>query len=790
MDKDPQQHLSRIRQDLVRHPIGDHPRGDPLPMANRIDYELGDEQGSVDVQKYLRLALQHWKLITGCTILGLVAAVMVTKEQTPVYRARTSIEIQGAGDSLGAREKNLSNTADIQTQAKLLQSGSMRGRAIRKLQSGGVESSARKPVNTKGEEAQPKSRKSANSLPPSKVSIWPTVKSLFLPRPPESPLGMAAATLKVAPSKETSFIEITCDSTDPEVAAEFINTLVSEFIEQRMEDRWDVYNTTGQWLTRAQEELKFKLEASEQRLQEYARSSGLLFTGEDHNVAEEKLRQLQEELSRAQADRIQKEAKYNLTTSSSPESLPEVLDNGPLAQYQVRLADLRRELAQLTSSLTPAHPKVMRVQAQIAELESTLTSERQNVVRRLKNEYQSAQERERLLSRNYGGQAQIVSQQGEKTIQYSLLKKDVEANRQLYQTALQRGKEASIDSALRSSNVRVVDRARATGSPYKPRVLVNLILGLLGGCFAGIGLVVARDYLNRSIRVPGESSSYLNIPELGVIPTSHVGSPLPLNSRIQRLIPPTSHSESRNGGTRHTEPPQTVEMVTWNDKPSLLAESFRAVLTSILFSAEGESSCRVLAVTSSMPSEGKTTVISNLGIALAEINRSVIIVDADMRRPRQHQIFDVANGWGLSDILQEGTQIEDYPKETLGRKTEIPNLNLLVSGPTATSIPSILHSNRMTRLLERLKREFDFVLIDCPPMIHLADARVVGRVSDGVILVIRAGKTSQDAAMSAVQRFNEDRTRVLGTILNDWDPRTAPDIQGYRYQQTYYYSPK
>ena len=186
---------------------------------------------------------------------------------------------------------------------------------------------------------------------------------------------------------------------------------------------------------------------------------------------------------KAQADRIQKEAKYSLTVSSSPESLPEVLDNGPLAQYQVKLADLRRELALLTSSLTPAHPKVMRVQAQIAELESTLVSERQNVIRRLKNEYQSAQEREKLLSRNYGGQTQVVSQQGEKTIQYNLLKKDVEANRQLYQTALQRGKEASIDSALRSANVRVVDPARPRRSPYKPRVLVNLILGLLGRMF-------------------------------------------------------------------------------------------------------------------------------------------------------------------------------------------------------------------------------------------------------------------------------------------------------------------
>jgi capsular exopolysaccharide synthesis family protein len=599
---------------------------------------------------------------------------------------------------------------------------------------------------------------------------------------------MAVETLKVVASRDSRLILITCDSTDPEVAAEFANTLVSEFIEQKMEDRWDVYNTTGQLLTRAQEELKLKLEASEQKLQEYAKSSGLLFVGVDRSVAEEKLGQLQAELSHAQADRIQKEAKYKLTGSSSTESLPEVLDNGPLAQYQVKLADLRRELALLTSSLTPAHPKVIRLQAQISELQSTMTSERQNIVKRLKNEYESALERERLLSRNYSGQTQVVSDQGEKAIQYNLLKKDVEANRQLYQTALQRGKEASINSALRSSNVRVVDRAKPSIFPYKPNILVNLIMGLLGGCFAGIGLILARDYLNRSIRTPGESSSYLNTPELGVIPSSHIESGL--TDRFQRLLPSSAGSTSSNGRSHQTKPARSVELVTWENKPSLLAESFRATLTSILFSPDQGSARRILAITSSMPSEGKTTITSNLAIALAETNQRVVLIDADMRRPRLHKIFDVTNTWGLSALLQEQTVISDYPKETLTRKTNIPNLSLLVSGPGAVSIPSVLHSNRAAQLLERLKREFDVVLIDCPPMLHLADARVLGRLSDGVILVIRAGRTSQEAAVSAMQRFNEDGTRVLGTILNDWNPKTASYTGGYEYHHAYYNTSK
>jgi polysaccharide biosynthesis transport protein len=789
MDKDQQHYLTPVRQDLTRMPADHFPSHYPMPPADQVSYGFVDD-GSVNFQKYLRLALRHWKLIAGFTFLGILAAICLTRIQTPIYRAATSLEIQAAGDlSLSTRDRETTNDPDIHTQASLLQGWSLRGRVVNKLESVNSDSASKSPEKTVADD-KPEQKRSGNRPPQANVSIWSVVKSLILPQGPSSPVRMAAQTLKVVPAKDSRIIFITCDSTDPGVAADFVNTLVSEFIEQRNEDRWDVYNTTGQLLTRAQEELRLKLEASEEKLQAYAKSSGLLFVGVDRSVAEEKLGQLQVELSHAQADRIQRESKYKLTNLGSTESLPEVLDSGPLAQYQVKLADLRRELALLTSSLTPAHPKVIRLQSQISELESTIASERQNIVKRLKNEYESAQERERLLSRNYSGQTQIVSEQGEKAIQYNLLKKDVEANRQLYQAALQRGKEASINSALRSSNVRVVDGARPSFFPYKPNVLVNLLVGLLGGCFAGIGLILARDHLNRSIRMPGEASCYLNVPELGVIPSSHIESSRPLTRRLQRFLPPSAGSEFGNDLSHQKKPAQTVELITWENKPSLLAESFRATLTSILFSPEQPGARRVLAITSSMPSEGKTTITSNLAIALAETSRRVVLVDADMRRPRLHKVFNTVNTWGLSNLLQEKTLITDYPRETLTRNTTIPNLNLLVSGPGVVGIPSVLQSNRAAQLLERLKREFDVVLIDCPPMLHLADARVLGRLADGVILVIRAGKTSQEAVVSAVHRFSEDGTRVLGTILNDWNPKAAPYTRGYEYDKTYYYTSK
>jgi receptor protein-tyrosine kinase len=374
-----------------------------------------------------------------------------------------------------------------------------------------------------------------------------------------------------------------------------------------------------------------------------------------------------------------------------------------------------------------------------------------------------------------------VSQQAEKAIQYNMLKREVETNRQLYQATLQKGKEASVDSALQASSLRVIDRATAPLFPVKPNIILNLAMGLLAGLFLGAAFILLREFLNTSIRVPGEAPVFLSVPELGVIPAStEMGG---FVGKLQRLVHPTNGFPSLKSDRRNDDDPERVELATWNHKPSLLAESFRASLASLLFSQANGNKTQVIAITSSSPSEGKTTVASNLGIALAEIGRRVLVVDADMRRPRLHEIFRRGNAWGLSNLLAEKIPVFDYPGETLARKTDIPNLSVVVSGPGTVNPSNLLHSTRLPELLRRLRQEYDFVLIDSPPMINLADARVLGRIADGVIMVIRSGKTRQDVASDCVQRFHADGTRVLGTILNDWNPKRS----SRPYYQSYYY---
>jgi receptor protein-tyrosine kinase len=224
-----------------------------------------------------------------------------------------------------------------------------------------------------------------------------------------------------------------------------------------------------------------------------------------------------------------------------------------------------------------------------------------------------------------------------------------------------------------------------------------------------------------------------------------------------------------------------VELVTWTQKPSMIAESFRSTMASILFSFGNGSGPQAILVTSPGPKEGKSTVISNLGIALAEIDRRVLIIDGDLRIPRLHGIFHLANDKGLSNVLQEKTPVSDYADDDLVHKTEVPGLYVVPSGSARTNVSSLLYSTRMNELLLRFRRDFEIVLIDTAPVVSVPDARIIARLTDAVVLVFRAGHTTRAAARAAARRFEEDGTPVLGSILNYWNPKTM----GYGYYGTY-----
>ena len=713
--------------------------------------------GSYDsLVDHWQILFRHRKTLLAFVVAGLVAAILISLIQTPIYRVRTSLEIQGTSflDPKGTNDTGgnyASPESYVETQVKLLQSESLLEHVIDKL---------------KLQNEQPKSGLRAFT--------WRIHRMLQFSDPSGLPereklMREIERNLTVRTSGSSRLLEVTYESPDAKGAADFANTLVSQFIELSQEERWKAAQGTAEWLTSHLDKMKAQLEQSETQMQEYARTSGLSFTSEKENLAESRLKELQDDLSKAQADRIGSQAKLEGAKNNPADTLPEVLDDTTMREYRQRLTDLQRQYAELGATLTPEHYKVQRVQAQIDELKSAMQRERGNVVRRIGNEYSASLRRETLLSRARDVQAKIVADQSEKAIHYDTLKRDVDSNRHLYEVMLQRVKEASLASAMRDSNVLVVDRARPPLLPYRPSLPMNSAIGLCSGVLFGFGFVLLRERVNHRISVPGDAQVFLDLPELGVIPLDDSVLPRQISNGLNPRRPAPSLPTWKSNGP---------ELATWKRKPSMVAECARTTLTSILLPIENGEGPQVIVITSPCPGDGKTTVACNLSIAVAEIGRKVLLIEGDLRRPRLNSVFGVGNNWGLSDVLRGDGQLENVSVSHLVRETEVSGLYLLPGGSCGVTPSNLFYSPRMATLLKRLRGEFDMVLIDAPPMIHLADARVLGHLSDGVVLVIRAGQTTTESALSACQRFAEDGTRVLGTILNSWDPKST-GVYGY-----------
>jgi capsular exopolysaccharide synthesis family protein len=302
---------------------------------------------------------------------------------------------------------------------------------------------------------------------------------------------------------------------------------------------------------------------------------------------------------------------------------------------------------------------------------------------------------------------------------------------------------------------------------------------MFGGLFCGALFVVVRFTLETRIQAPGTVELHFNLRELGIIPSAAL---IPGLRNKPRLLPGrggTTNKLQRTPGTVLIPPGEarqtreSLEFITWNQKSSVISESFRAAVTSILFSSENIEQPQVLVITSAAPGEGKTTVSTNLAIALAETNQRVLLIDADMRLPRLHSIFDLPNTQGLTDFLHERRPVDEYVDDELARKTHIPNLFIMPAGPARSNLSRLLYSKRVKELLARLCSSFDMILLDTPPVMSVPDARILGRAAGAVVLVMRAHQTRTDAAIAAVRCFEEDGCPVLGTILNDWNPKRS-----------------
>jgi polysaccharide biosynthesis transport protein len=565
----------------------------------------------------------------------------------------------------------------------------------------------------------------------------------------------------------TRVIEISYMQRDPRLAAEISNTLVKTFIEENFRTKYESTSQTADWLSKELSDLQLKVQTSEEKLVRYQKEKGIVGIDEKQNIVTAKLDELNKELTEAQADRIQKESNYQLAQSGDPSAFAKLSPENLIEKLQAEQAEFENQYARATTEFGSAYPQVIELKNQLKQVQASIAAENNRLLAKVRDEYRASEQREKLLSAALAEQKQEANQLNESAIEYTALKRDADSNRQLYESLLQRLKEASVTAGLRSSNIRVVDIAQVPIVPSKPNVPGNIALGFLLGIVGGFALALLQENLDTTVLNLDELSAITSLPALGTIPMQVTGN-----------------NRRRLGSGAPNEVSEVTVPITYLRPKSEVAESYRALRTSILLSSFGAPP-KVILITSALPQEGKTTVSSNSAMVLAQKGGRVLLVDADMRRPGVSKALGIRSNRGLSTVLSGVDRVED----SLVPFPQLPNLLILPAGPIPPNPVELLGSNVMKDYISQWRNEFDHIIIDTPPCLSVTDSVVLSVDADRVILVARSGQTPKAALRRASELLQQVNARVMGVVLNAFNVHAADGYYNYyggKYASRYY----
>ncbi len=732
-----------------------------LPVFEKlhhVPYPYLAEEESPLLHYWRILKKRRWAVVA---TLGIIFALTVifTLKTTPLYQATSKIAIfPETPNVLGFKNgENSSSDFDyestLETQAAILRSDALAMKVIEAMR-----------LDQNPKFTPSATQRNGDSLQVSSLQPDPAAAAGLLAR------FRGGLSVQLIPNSR--LVQISYTHPDPRLATEIVNALVRTFTEENFKTKYEAVTQTSDWLSTELADLQMKVQTSEEKLVRYQKDHSILGVDEKQNIVTAKLDELNRELTAAQTDRIQKESIYRLSAEGDPAAFAKTSRDGAssmLEKLRDKEADLNTQLAQVTTQFGTGYPKVAELSNQLKQVRTELAAEEVRMQQQVRDEYLAALQRETLLTTAFNQQKQEANQLNESAIEYSVLKRDAEANRQLYQDLLQRLKEAGVSAGLRSSNIRVVDVARIPTSPIKPNVPRNMELGLILGLACGIGLAFTLESLDTSIRTMEQVNAISALPALGTIPLQFAN-----NGSLRRRLKPVS-VEMDN--------PTPPALVTYERPKSEAAEAYRSLRTSILLSSFGAPP-KVILVTSALPQEGKTTISANSALVLAQRGDRVLLIDADLRRPGIDKLFGFRSRGGLSTLISGGDKFEDVVVPF----TDVPNLWILPAGPIPPQPAELLGSTVMKDHIARWRNEFDHVVIDTPPCLSVTDAVVLSPEADRVILVARAGKTTKIALRRACELLLQVNARVMGIVLNALNMHSTEGYYYYgsRYSDHYY----
>ena len=575
--------------------------------------------------------------------------------------------------------------------------------------------------------------------------------------------------------KETSLIDIRYSHTDPQVAAKVVNAIADTYVYANLEKKIETNSSTGTFLQKRIAELQQQIRTDEERLVNYARNNQIISLDPNQNTVVERLAGLNRQLLEAENERKTAEAAFNAANAPGAAEALADGDAKQVSDLETKLNDLRQKRAQLMVDATEEAPEVKEVDQQISELTRQLKDLRSRkmttLLATLETRYKQALGREQALRKSFDQQRAETLTQNEAAINYRIIQQEIETNKTLLNSLLQGAKENDVVIAGKPNNISVVDYGLAPDTPVGPNRTRTVFMAFFLAIGFGVGLALFLEYLDDSVHTTEEVERGLQLPALAVIPS--VGAAA--SSRLNLIG--TSKALLKRNGNGHAE--KSEELLINVDSRSPLAEAYRHLRTSILLSSAGRAP-KSLLVTSSLPGEGKTTTAVNTASSLAQTGATVVIVDADMRRPRLRSIFGVQEQLGLSSILSSSVSEEEIL--AFVSKDEGTGLDILTSGPIPPNPAELIGSDQMRHLLSVLQKHFDHVVVDSPPVSSFTDGVLISTMVDGVLLVVHGGKSSRHIVKRSKQLLQEVGAKIFGVVLNNTDVQS----HDYYYYHHYY----
>lgn len=694
------------------------------------------------VQQYWSVAFR-WRVPLVATIVGfLIVGVIITLLMTPQYTAASLIEIAREGNRIAPvqgveREATDQDLEFYQTQYGLLQSNELAESVANELKLGDNAAF----FEFFGQ--RPQGLASDGRLDPTKREA--RVKQAA---------GILLKHISINPVRLSRLVNVSFTSPNRALSAQVVNSWVKRFIRTTLERRYEATSYARTFLESRLGQLRHRVEESERQLVDFASRERLISipssengrgsasAGGERSIVAENLAALNAELNQAEAERIRQGARLE---SARNGAVPEALQNTTISGLRQRRAELAAEYQKVMTQFEPQYPAALALKSQIDQLDGSIAREQARVSESIRNTYRDSSARETELGRNVDRLKNELLDQRRRTIQYNIYQREADTNRQLYDALLQRYKEIGVASGVGVNNISIVDQADIPGQPSSPRLILNLILALIAGMGAGALLVFILEQTADAFDDPAQVSEELRIPLLGVTP-------------------------------RVSEDTTTDAIL---DRKSNLTEAYLSVETNLRFSTN-HGLPRSVSVTSSRPSEGKSTTSLALATLLARAGKRVLLVDGDMRKPSIHVRLGLTNTAGLSDYL-----VNARPLDELLQTVDRFGLTFMASGPQPPNAAELLVSDRFGQVVAELCERFDHVVIDSPPVMGLADALLIGSRVEGVLFAIQAHGISRRMAGVALQRLRNAHVRIFGGVLVRFETKRSHLGYGYDYGYGY-----